>query len=46
MTKTRMKIKPDVALDTNGASFKMEFWKRTAVVFKILTLEGDQYFVS
>ena len=35
MTKTRMKIKPDVALDTNGASFKIVLWKTTAVVFKV-----------
>ena len=30
-----MKIKPDVALDTNGASFKIVLWKTTAVVFKV-----------
>ena len=41
-----MKIKPDVALDTNGASFKIVLWKTTAaVVFKVARNSLGKYII-
>ena len=33
--KNENQVRLDVALDTNGASFKIVLWKTTAVVFKV-----------